>query len=321
MNNIWTERYRPNTLEQVKSQEHILTILNQIIKSGDMENNILFYGLPGTGKTSCVLTFAKTYYGDNYKNMILELNASDNRGINMVRNTISDFVSTKLFLSDKKKMIILDEADSMTIDAQNLLIKLMEDHKHNVIFCFICNYINKITVAISSRCLCFRFNKIKFKDMNDVLTNIATQENITIKDDKILHSIFKLGAGDMRKCINIFQNLIEDGEIKYNNIYNIFCYPTEDHIQSIMDILLNEELKLSNSFSQINCIIQEDKLLLKNIVNEVTLYINKNKSITDIERYLYILEKLGDIEFYLTNDYIFKIQLYALISIFNIKIY
>ena len=101
MNVIWYEKYRPISLNQVKSQKNILIILKQIIKSGNMDNNILFYGLSGTGKTSCIKIFAKEYYGDNYKNMILELNASDDRGINVVRNIISDFIKTNFWFSDK----------------------------------------------------------------------------------------------------------------------------------------------------------------------------------------------------------------------------
>lgn len=320
MNTIFTEKYRPSSLEQVKSQDHILAILNQIIDSGNVGNNILFYGLPGTGKTSCILTFAKTYYGKNYKNMILELNASDERGINMVRNTISDFVDTKLFFHDKKKMIILDEADSMTIDAQNLLIKLMEDNKNNVIFCFICNYINKISISITSRCLCFRFNKIKLNDMTNILTHIANKENITIDDKTILNDIYKFGNGDMRKCINIFQNLLEDGKIVYDNIYKIFNYPTDLNIITIVNTLLNTKINIKDSFKIINDLIESNQLLLTNIVNEITLYINRNNKIDDIQRYLYILEKLGEIEYNLTNDYNHNIQLYGLISVFKVKI-
>ncbi len=318
-NKIWTEKYRPETLKQVKSQEHILTILKEIIKSGEVENNILFYGLPGTGKTSCMKTFAKEYYGKNYKNMILELNASDNRGINVVRNIITDFVNSKMFFSKKKKIIILDEADSMTPDAQNLLISLMENSS-NIIFCFICNYINKITTAISSRCLCFRFSKIKYVDMKDILKKIADEEKININDDKVLEDIYKFGEGDMRKCINIFQNLIEDNKLKHSNIYKTFNYPTKEHIKFIIDTLLNDEINLSTKFKNINSIIVEKQLLLTNIVNEITISINKNKTITDVDKYLYILTKLGDIEYNLTNDYIHKIQLYGLISIFKIKL-
>ena len=315
MNTIFTEKYRPSSLQDVKSQEHILTILNQIVDTGEIENNFLFYGLPGTGKTSCILSFAKAYYGERYKNMILELNASDERGINMVRNTISDFVDTKLFFHKKKKMIILDEADSMTIDAQNLLIKLMENNKNNVIFCFICNYINKISISITSRCLCFRFNKIKLLDMEYVISNIAKNENIELDDKQLIKDIYKFGDGDMRKCINIFQNLIEDGKIIHNNIYKVFDYPTIEHINIITTTLLDNSISIKQTFFIINDIIQTNNLLLTNILNEITVFINKNNSIENIDRYLFILEK-----FNLTNDYSNNIQLYGLISIFKIKV-
>ena len=106
-----------------------------------------------------------------------------------------------------------------------------------------------------------------------------------------------------------------------NNIYKVFCYPTDKHINDIVETLFNDELTLTNSFKQIQTIIQSNQLLLKNIVNEVVLHINHSKRITDIERYLYVLDKMGDLEYYLTNDYNFKIQLYSLISIFKIKIY
>jgi len=318
MNTIFTEKYRPKNLTDVKSQEHILSILNQIINTGEIENNFLFYGLAGTGKTSCALSFAKKYYGNNYKNMILELNASDERGINMVRNTISDFVDTKSFFSDKKKMIILDESDSMTIDAQNLLIKLMEDNKHNVIFFFICNYINKISLSITSRCLCFRFNKITFKDMSEIITEIAKNENIKLNNTHLLKDIYKFGNGDMRKCINIFQNLLEDNKIVYDNIYKVFDYPTNIQINLIIKSLLDENINVQECFKFINEIITTNKLSLINIVNEITYKLKDLISNTD--KLLYIIDKLGDIEYNLTNDYNNTIQLYGFISIFKIKI-
>jgi replication factor C subunit 3/5 len=313
--NIFTEKYRPTNLNDIKSQKHIITILDQIIETGNIENNILFYGRPGCGKTSAMLCFAKKYYGDNYKNMILELNASDDRGVNMVRNTISDFVDVKLFFNNKKKMIILDEADSMTIDAQNLLIKLMEENK-NVIFCFICNYINKISLAITSRCLCFRFNNIKIQDMNNLIIMIAKNENIEIPNDTLLKDIYKFGKKDMRKCINIFQNIVENKKIN-TNIHKIFNYPTKEHIKIIIDTLTNNKICIKDSFNIINSLITNEQLILSKIINELTYYINTNRIINNVNKYIYILEKLGDIEYNLTNDFNQIIQIYSLISIFK----
>lgn len=313
--NIFSEKYRPHILEQIKSQNNILIVLNNLIKN-NIQNNILFYGLPGCGKTSCALSFAKTYYGDDYKNMILEVNASENRGINIVRDEITDFINTKLFFTEKKKIIILDEADSMTIDAQNLLIKLMESHKDNAIFIIICNYINKITIAIKSRCLSFRFNKIKYTDMYNILKNIQEKEQIIINDEKIYKDIYKFGNGDMRKCINIFQNLTFDNELKDTNIYKLFNYPTENDIMKIINILLNDD-NIINNYTEINHIIKENNLILKTIINELIITINKKAIIQNKKKYLYILEEIGNIEYNITNDFNYKIQVYSLISIFK----
>lgn len=315
--NIFTEKYRPNNLKDVKSQEHIISILDNIINSDTIENNFLFYGKAGTGKTSCCLSFAHKYYGENYKNMILELNASDDRGINIVRNTISDFVDTKLFFSNKKKMIILDEADSMTIDAQNLLIKLMEDNYKNVIFCFICNYINKISIAITSRCLCFRFKKIKYDDMKDILLHISKEENINIPDHNIFKDIYKFGKGDMRKCINIFQNIIENNTVKYQNLYKVFDYPTKKNIDDILSMLTDNNISINDCFSFINNLIKNN-ILLVDIITEITYKLSD--IINSDNKLLYILEKIGNIEYNLTKDYNKKVQIYGLISIFKIDL-
>lgn len=318
--NIFTEKYRPKELNEIKSQTNILNILNELIKTKNIKNNFLFYGLPGLGKTSCIINFAKKYYGNNYKNMYLELNASDDRGINIVRNIITDFINNKSFFNNKNKMIILDEADSMTQEAQKLLIQLMEKNK-NIIFCFICNYINKINMAIKSRCLCFHFQKISLIDMKNVLLNITKNENINIKNENIFNDIYKFGNGDLRKSINIFENLIENNEINKNiDLYKIFNYPNIENIKKIIDILINDDFKLNESYTLINNIIKNNNILLNNLINEISLYITKNNIIKDTKKLLYILKKLGDIEYYITTDYSKKIQLYSLISVFKIKI-
>jgi replication factor C subunit 3/5 len=309
-----TEKYRPKVLNEISSQNHILHILYNLLDCGKITNNFLFYGLPGLGKTSCILSFAKHYYGESYHNMILELNASDDRGINVVRNTIDSFVNTNSLFNNKNKMIILDEADSMTIVAQNLIVHLMEKHK-NIIFCFICNYINKINLAIRTRCLNFHFRKIKYEDMKKIIYNISEKENIKIEEDKILYDIYKLSNGDMRKCINIFENLIENNKVVYTNLYKIYNYPTYEIIENIIDIIKNNDL--IKSFNKIDNILKENNIKLQNLINELTFYLTKNK-IFPVNKLLNIYKKLGDIEYYLTLDYNY-IQLYSIISIFKMS--
>jgi replication factor C subunit 3/5 len=310
-----TEKYRPKVLNEISSQNHILKILYNLLEYDEITNNFLFYGLPGLGKTSCILSFAKHYYGENYHNMILELNASDDRGIDVVRNIIDNFVNTNSLFNKKNKMIILDEADSMTTDAQNLIVHLIEKHK-NVIFCFICNYINKMNLAIKTRCLNFHFRKIKYEDMKKIIYNISQKENIKIEDEKILHDIYKLSNGDMRKCINIFENLIENNRIIDTNLYKIYNYPTNEIINNIINIIKKNDL--IKSFEKIDDILKKNNIKLQNFINELTFYLTKNK-IFPVNKLVNIYKKLGDIEYYLTSDYNYKIQLYSIISIFKMS--
>ena len=156
----WVEKYRPDMLEEVVSHDHIVDTLNRFIEKGSLPH-LLFYGPPGTGKTTTILACAAKLFGGSKDNMysnVLELNASDDRGIDVVRTMIKSFATTKnMFDSGKLKLIILDEADSMTNTAQDALRRVIEKYVQHVRFCLICNDIGKLTPAIQSRCTVFRF--------------------------------------------------------------------------------------------------------------------------------------------------------------------
>ena len=306
MHSIWNEKYRPKTMSDIKSQEYII----ENLKQDNFSSNLLFYGLPGTGKTSCIVTYARKYYGKSYKTMILELNASDNRGKDVVRNTIGRFVQTRSFFDQRKKMVILDEFDNMSPDAQELLIAIMEKHP-NIVYCFICNFINKVNPGIKSRCLNFRFNKISFKDTSNILTKICKEENIEI-NDKILSDIYLFSNGDMRKAINILQNFNTD----FSNLHKRFNYPSQDNIKDIYNIL-NGEKNIIEIYKDVNRIFNENEIYLHNFIDSLTKYINKYALIKDIKEYMYVITKLKEIDSRLSNDYIFKIQLYAILFIFK----
>merc|ERR1712096_489776 len=147
----WVEKYRPSSLEEVVSQDNIVQTLERLVASEKLPH-LLFYGPPGTGKTSTILAIAKKMYGQNLSQMVLQLNASDDRGIDVVRNQIKEFSSTRMVFSSAHKLIILDEADAMTSDAQMALRRVIEKYTKNVRFCIICNYVSKIIPALQSRC-------------------------------------------------------------------------------------------------------------------------------------------------------------------------
>jgi replication factor C subunit 2/4 len=169
----------------------------------------LLYGPPGTGKTSIILALVKEIFGpQHYKERILELNASDDRGIQKVREKIKKYAETKLTKLPKSypsfKIIILDEADQMTPDAQNALRRVMEDYSNITRFCLICNYVTKIIEPLNSRCVKFRFKQIPIASQIEQLTKICKKEEIDIKEDAV-EGLINISDGDLRKSVNLLQ--------------------------------------------------------------------------------------------------------------------
>ncbi len=160
--------------------------------------HLLFYGPPGTGKTTTILACARKIYGDNYKKMILELNASDDRGIKTVRDTIKDFASSRQMFASGPKLIILDESDAMSQDAQAALRRVVEKFTANTRFCFICNYVSKIIPALQSRCTKFRFAPLKPEQIVPRINFICEAEKIAVTPEGV-NAIVSLSQGDMRK--------------------------------------------------------------------------------------------------------------------------
>lgn len=312
---IFVEKYRPTSFNNIKSQKHVLSFLQEIMKNTENSKSFLFYGNSGIGKTTSILAFAKSYYGENYKSMIMELNASDYRGINTVNDIIDKFANTSTFFVKRKKLVILDEFDSMTVEAQMLLIDYIENSK-NIFFCFICNYVDKIIEEIRSSCLCFKFKNISLTETEEIISNIAEQENIKYNKAIVKH-IYKFGNGDIRKCINIFQDLVNTKIKTQNKIYQKFNCPTSTHLKKIISILQNSKLDLSEKYKQLLKILKDNNISLKNIVEELTIWMTtmtpEKLKITQ-EQYLNTIIKLGDIDYYLSGDYNEIIQIYAIIS-------
>lgn len=174
-----TQKYKPNDLEEILGNE---TVIQSLINAKNNLPNLLLYGPPGTGKTTSIKLIANNLYGKSYKQNVLELNASDERGINVVREKIKTF-SNSISFNQKKKLIILDEADSMSKDAQNALRRIMEDFSGNVRFCLIGNYANKIIPPIQSRCCKFRFLPVKSELILKRIIEICKLEGIAILED------------------------------------------------------------------------------------------------------------------------------------------
>lgn len=211
----WVEKYRPKNLDDVASQEHAVKVLKTTLKLANLPH-MLFYGPPGTGKTSTVLALAKQLYGPRlYKLRVLELNASDERGISIVRQKIKNFA--RLTVSNPTpedlanypcppyKIIVLDEADSMTNDAQSALRRTMETYSGVTRFCLICNYITRIVDPLALRCSKFRFRPLDNANAMLRLQYVVEQEKVDIELEKVLDEILAVLGGDLRKAITYLQ--------------------------------------------------------------------------------------------------------------------
>ena len=203
----WVEKYRPQNMDDICSQDHIIQILKKSIKSNTIPH-LLFYGSSGTGKTSTIITFAKQIYGENnLKNNVMVLNASDERGIGIVRNKVKTFAQTSVDNQTdcaKFKLIVLDEADSMTTDAQAALRRIIEDYSHITRFCMICNYVSKIIDPLVSRCIKFYFKPITDSNTKAYLNMICEKEQIRICP-KTVDMIINISNGDLRRAVSLME--------------------------------------------------------------------------------------------------------------------
>ncbi len=217
---MWSEKYRPKKLEEVVDQKEIIKGISNLIKSPDIPH-MLFSGPAGVGKTTTALCIAMELLGEEWKKNTLELNASDERGIKMVRERVKEFAASIKLASDKEfgkpKIIILDEADEMTSEAQTALRRIIEDSAKTTRFIIICNYLSQIIEPIQSRCVVFRFTRLPKEDVIDHLKMICEKEKVKF-EEKAIAQIFDATGGDMRHSINIMQAAAGMGSVSSANV-------------------------------------------------------------------------------------------------------
>ncbi|KAG2222165.1 hypothetical protein INT45_007182 [Circinella minor] len=308
----WVEKYRPKTLDDLVSQKDVTSTIETFIDANRLPH-LLFYGPPGTGKTSTILACARKLYGDNYKSMILELNASDDRGIDVVREQIKNFASTRTIFSSGFKLIVLDEADSMTNQAQAALRRVIEKYTKNVRFCIICNYVSKIIPAIQSRCTRFRFAPLESEQVEDRLQTVISTEGVNITDDGKT-ALLRLCNGDMRRALNILQAChAAYDRVDETAIYNCTGHPHPQDIERIVTWMLSDEF--STIYSNVEKLKREAGLALQDIISEIYYYILAIEFPPDTR--IFLLENLAEIEYRLAEGANENIQLGALVGAFK----
>jgi len=285
----WVDKYRPKKLDDIIHQNEIIKILKKVIETGKLPH-LLFYGPSGTGKTSTILAIGMELFGPkNFKNRVIELNASDERGINIVRTKIMTFAKSAISTADIKyksppyKIIILDEADAMTTEAQSALRKIIEDNSSITRFCFICNYINQIIKPITSRCVKFRFKPIDDDCMFNKLKLITKKEYLNVSNNA-LKLIITLSNGDMRKSIMILQNLkyLNIKKINEKDIHNIVGFISNNVLNEIINVCIIDKSKNIDQLTKLakNIIIQGYPI--DNIINQINIIIINSKLLDDI---------------------------------------
>ena len=312
---LWSEKYRPKKLENIIGQDIIVNSIRKMLKNGSFPH-MLFHGISGTGKTSVIMTIARELYGNNLTFMVMKLDASDDRGINSVREEIKGFAEKITIFNKGIKLIILDEADSMTFDAQFALRRIIEKYSDTTRFCLICNYENKIISPIKSRCANFRFQPIDKKFIMKRLKKISKIEKINI-DDKSLKIIAELSNGDFRKGINLLQSVsLRSDNIDEKVCYDISGIPPVKVIDKIFKYLVNDKYDfdkvyklfqktLANSYS-VSIILKE---IISRLISNLDNFDNKNLA--------RIMSELSDLESKVSMSTFGDIYLTSIISIFK----
>ncbi|KAI6649153.1 Replication factor C subunit 5 [Oopsacas minuta] len=309
----WVEKYRPSSLDEIVSHEEIVRTLDTFLSQG-MLPHLLFYGPPGTGKTSTVLACAKRLYkSKEFSSMVLELNASDDRGIGTVRGPILNFASTRTIFSSGFKLIILDEADAMTKDAQNALRRILEKFTENVRFCLICNSLHRIIPAIQSRCTRFRFGPLDPELMVRCVRSVAEKEDIPLPDSG-LEAILRLSHGDMRRALNTLQaSHLAHESVDQSAVYSCTGQPQPIEIEGIVSSMLNDTFcHCLNHLSQVR---SDRGLALSDILTESHLLLLKIEMPDKIKAKL--IGRLSDIEYATSGGGNEKLQLSGMIGAFQ----
>ncbi|KAI8813987.1 P-loop containing nucleoside triphosphate hydrolase protein [Cladochytrium replicatum] len=312
----WIEKYRPAALGDLISHQDIISTISRFIDENRLPH-MLFYGPPGTGKTSTILAVARKLYGDRmYKSMTLEMNASDDRGIDAVRDQVKTFASTKTVFSTSFKLIILDEADAMTTAAQNALRRIIEQYTRNVRFCIICNYVSKIIPAIQSRCTRFRFGPLSQVQIQPRLRYVIESENVNISDDG-MEALLSLSQGDMRRALNILQAAHSAFDrITADSVYACTGSPLPSDIERISDWMLNQDFE--TAFNNTYKLKEEKGLALSDIIT--CLYDYTITLELPAPARAYLLARLAEIEYNLSVACSEKIQLAALTGAFKLTV-
>ncbi len=308
---LWTEKYRPKKLDEVVGQEHVVNRLKAFVQSGSIPH-LLFAGPAGTGKTTCAMAIARELFGEHWKSDFLETNASDERGIDIIRTKIKDFARTKP-LSGKFKIIFLDESDALTRDAQQALRRTMESYTRVCRFILSANYSSKIIEPIQSRCTVFRFAPLKDENVREHINKMLSGEGVQASDEAV-QALVKLASGDLRKVGNLLQSAaaVSNGRIEEDTLYDVASQAKPEEIRNIITKAMSGKL-LEARKEMLNMIIQKG-LSGEDVMKSIHSIIPELE--TDDTTKAKLLDKVGEYEFRILEGANTHIQVSALLAQF-----
>ncbi len=310
---IWIEKYRPKRLEEMVGQKEIVVRLQSYVKTGNLPH-LLFTGSAGIGKTTAAVALAREFFGDTWQMNFREMNASDERGIDVVRNQIKDFARTSPLGDATFKILFLDEADALTTDAQAALRRTMETYARTCRFILSCNYSSKIIDPIQSRCAIYRFRPLDREAVIEEVQRIAAAEGLTITDGA-LDAIVYVASGDMRKAINALQGAaILQANIDEETIYSITATARPDEIDELLDLAI--EGRFDEAEQALSALTRDRGIAPNELINQCYRALVQR----DMDRTLKVklIDALGETDFRLSEGANSDIQMEALLARFVI---
>ncbi len=309
----WTEKYRPSRLNEVIGQSNSVHSLKAFVKSRNMPN-LLFAGPPGVGKTTCALALAHELFGKNMAGNFIELNASDERGIDVVRGRIKDFARTVSLGGAPFKLVFLDESDALTSDAQQALRRTMETYSRATRFILSANYSSKIIEPIQSRCAIFRFLQLGEKDVRKELERIAKEEKLKVDDDAY-RAVFYVCDGDMRKGVNVLHG----------------CAMHSSHITADLVHKISSRAKPKEVQEMVKCALEGDFVKARENLDRLMIHYGLSGEDVIFQIYreipnldvpeknkVFLIDKVGEYNFRLVQGANERIQMEALLAQFTL---
>lgn len=306
---LWTEKYRPRRFGEVKGQKAIVQRVQSLVEKKNVPH-LLFAGPAGVGKSTLALVMARELFGEQYKENFLELNASDERGIDVVRVKVKDFARTKALGDVPFKLIFLDECDALTKEAQQALRRTMENYAQTARFVLSCNYVSKIIDPIQSRCVVFKFKPLEKEDIKEIMDMVISTEGLQAEGD-ILDSLWKVSEGDCRRLQNVLQSCAAVSKtLNEDVIFSTAAIAKPEELKQILETALSGDFH--NAKSMLTSTMMKYSLSGLDVIKQLQTEIWGLKM--DNRKKVHLIERCGEIEFRLTEGSDEYVQLDSLLA-------